>query len=282
MKMDVRKLLVLLAVGLGLMLPVAAQAATYRLPVRTATLAVSLDHYGEFANGVPVGAYEFCIDPPVLRVGWDAATNRMYNSYIMFNLQDYSQVPADATIYYSLYLATAWAPEGVEDFGASLMPWADTPVPEVSDFDWSEQVGQTMWSPILFSNNQTLHDTYGPSSVPSVSGPVYLGWLLIESPSGDFFGQSPIEIAGINNPYGMEGPHILVTTVPEPCSLICLGTACLSLGGLLSAAGKRRGRLSIIRPVSLLLLLAAAAIADDDMELNSEPGMPAETIQTVQ
>jgi len=223
-----RKLFALMSVvGLLLVLSMGAGATTYELPVRTATLAVQADHYGEFVDGVPAGPYEFWIDPPVLRVGRDASTNLMYNSYVMFDAAGFSQVPPEASIYYGLYLATAWVPSGVTYYQGSLAPWADTPVPELSDFDWSGQFGESMWSPEDMPVGQTLHFVYGPTAVPPVSSPTYMGWLLIP---GYLYGDAPVEIAGPSNPYGMASPHILVTVVPEPPALLCLGAGAVLLG----------------------------------------------------
>lgn len=260
--MDVRKLLVLI-IGMGLLaVPACAGATAYSLPVRTATLVVSSDHYREFADGRPVGPYEFYTDPQVLRVGVDTATNKVYESYVMFDAQEFLNVPDNDRIYYSLYLATMSAPTGVEYYYSGLMPDADSVVPEVSDFDFVAQIGEASWSPSKCWINETRHATCGPIPVPAVSGPIYFGWLLTANLSGP----APVEIAGIGNGYGVEGPHILVTTVPEPSSLACLGAALL-LGGL-HARARRRHLAALALVAALIMVAATSSIAD----LCSDPG----------
>lgn len=104
--MDVRKLLVLLIIGLILSgMPVCTQATTYKLPIKaTASLAMDASYYpAEWVENVP---YDSWINPSVLRVGYDAATNKVYDSALYFDWADLSFI-AQGT---PLALTFCWAP----------------------------------------------------------------------------------------------------------------------------------------------------------------------------
>jgi len=252
--MDVRKLLVLLLGGLGL-LPVCAGATTYILPVRaTASFAVDYASYPDWA--IRGASYDFYSSPSVLKVGYDSATHKMYDSAFYFDWSQLSIIPEGTPVTMTLHWAFV-SPSGNNWGCISYLSTADAHNPEPYDFDWFDPEGGLTPSPNIAQPDQWCVSSYGSLAHNNFT----MGYLLLG------FGQSTLtEVAGINNGLGYEAPYMLVTTVPEPSSLACLGTALL-LGGLRARARKRHlAALALV--VALVMVAATSSIAD----LCSDPG----------
>lgn len=220
----------LLLSGLVLVtMPASTRADTYKLPVRTATLAYDWENWHEFVNGEPVGTYNFQIDPSVLRVGSDPATHLMYESMVIFDWRELYVIPEGTVVQHmELYLTPASVPEEGFVDGAWTELSLDHSVPLVSDFDW--ELPLSIWG-------------FGASPTQPTALPIGYTFTIRHYGYGNetialYMGYPALEIAGLNNGLGLEAPYVLVTTVPEPSSLVGLGTAVLSLGGLVSAAKK--------------------------------------------
>lgn len=221
--MNARRLLAVLLVATALsLLSVCTQAATYRLPVRTATLVVSAedyDHVGE--PGVP---YELYIDPTVLKFGYNPSLNLVYESAIIFDWQECLAVP-ETTGVVTLHLEAASTPNVtccyIQDISAAHS------VPQATDFDWWNYKSGVI---VLWAFDPTIEyvNVIGDQTVP-LRNPInrYSGWILTSA----FCSNSVNE---------MVNPYVQVTTVPEPSSFTGLATAILALCGLL--AGRRSAR----------------------------------------
>ncbi|MCX6344830.1 MAG: PEP-CTERM sorting domain-containing protein [Armatimonadetes bacterium] len=288
--MNIRNIFGLLLITLVIfVLPICAGADTYRLPVRTATFAVPFDYYQGFVNGEPIGPYDFYIDPQTLRVGYDLSSGLVYESAIVFDWNEFPDFPEGTIAYANLHLTAVSPPSNAYCSMPEIFE-LDHSLPQRSDFDWLSHYGGDPESggiisvPFGFDPKEPNVHVFTDWPVKKRQG--YRGWILTTVGSTD----PMIDIAGINNSMGLEAPYILVTTVPEPTTALCLGTALFSLGGFLVGARKRQAWLLTICIVSLLSVMAIAVLADDDMELNSEPGggtravltsarMPVETAQ---
>lgn len=101
------------------------------------------------------------------------------------------------------------------------------------------------------------------------------GWTLTEAYGINDSGQ--IVGNGVN---ALGQSHaFLLTPVPEPSSVLCLGTALLSFAAVTRTKRRRTLILGAISVTSILILLTGAVIADEDVHImNSEPGVAALSI----
>ena len=257
-------MLYLLVFGL-LSLQVCAGAATYKLPVKTATFVIPFDYYQEFLNGEPAGPYEFYIDPPRLRAGYDLLSGLVYESAIIFDWSEFPEFPEGTIAYASLHLTAITLPLYDYDY---LMPELfdlDHSVPQPSDFDWLSQYGGGVISIGGFDPRQPDVQVFGGWPVHREAG--YRGWILTTAGTA----VPGIEIAGAANGLALEAPYILVTTVPEPSSAVCLVVAILSFGAISIRSSIRRRAAIGILSVAIPVLLAGLAMADDEVCYDSDP-----------
>jgi len=259
--MDVRKLLVLFFILGALALSVFADAATYRLPVRTATLAVQLGHYQEFVEGTPVGPYDCQPDPTTLRLGADAPFGLAYETAVVFDL---STIPEGVSFYATLHLSAIAAPAHTVCWTPEMF-WLTHPIPQLSDFDWLSRYDGWVSTINGFDPQVPEVDLFYGQPLHRKQG--YAGWILTT------YGSLPmVQFAGNNNDLGLDGPYMLLTPVPEPSSAMGLGAAFALLASLRIRPRKGHRVLSI-PPfiVGLVVLTSMVAFADDPINLNSEP-----------
>lgn len=250
--MDVRRLLVLLLVGLTL--PVCAGATTYKLPVTTATL--TFDARGLWsAGGEPLGDYTFEVDPPVLRACAQPLGSDWWMvsySMVVLDWRELDVIPDGTLGRMDLCLTSISSASSGQWSYLSL----DHIVPHVPDFvniggldSWEFDVGRAGATiiPLTFGS-------YYPLYSHSATDP---GWAI------PLFGVNGVlEIAGSNNGLGLEAPYILVTTVPETPPLLVVAVGLLSLCGLRVAMKGRRGVLAASLAAFMLLASSVGFCGD--------------------
>lgn len=202
-------------------------AATYRVPVSTATLIASQENWDRVGEpGVP---YELQINPATLRFGYDIPSGLVYESAIIFSWDDLAMIPAD-TGSLALHLPSISVVDESHCYIQDIS--VEHAAPEATDFDWWSGGSGVM---VLWAFDPSIADLpvfgEGLKSLRGKAGQ-YSGWVLTTA----FMGSGVNEMAGIGN--GSDGTYMLVTAVPEPSSLIGLGSG-LSLLGRLIALTRR-------------------------------------------
>jgi len=249
--MGVRKLLVMMLVCFALQ--TGGTAATYKVPVTaTASLAMDASYYpAELVENVP---YDFSANPSVLRVGYDAATNKVYDSALYLDWSSLGFIPEGTP----LALTFCWAPIAAADGNPAYFQCFSAIHllgPQPLDFDW--------WA-LTYSNG--LDPLQQPDRIPTMvwdwPRPASVGGVLLLG-----YQQAALtQIAGVGYGQGYEAPYVLVTTVPEPSGWLALGL--LTTGALCLAACRRSRGLAVVSAVVLALALAPA-FAD---EVGSDAG----------
>jgi hypothetical protein len=271
--MDARRLvLCLLTTTLTLAVPLPGRAATYKLPVESATLVVSAEDYLSISGpdlGVPYNLY---INPPVLRFGADASLGLVYESVVVFDWGELQSVPGGSIASAALFLTPISVPAGVASCSFVQGIEVDQLEPLASEFDWYGKLQGSGGGIVVL---QCFDPAVPGLSIYGASPPLptgYGGWIL--STLG--CGSAPVEIAGTNNGLGFEAPYMLVMTVPEPSCAICLVSAILPLGGLLCTGRRRMIRAATLATVGVVAVLAGTVLADEDIQVvDSEPGSAA-------
>lgn len=172
-------------------------------------------------------------------MGYDLSSGLVYESAIIFDWNEFPDFPEGTIAYANLHL-TAVSPLSNAYCSMPDIFELDHSLPQRSDFDWLSHYGGDSESggivSVPFGFDPKEPNVHVFTDWPVEKGQGYRGWILTTAGSAD----PMIDIAGINNGMGMEAPCILVTTVPEPSSLVGLGTVMLSFGGSASEAMRRR------------------------------------------
>ncbi|MBP6965033.1 MAG: PEP-CTERM sorting domain-containing protein [Armatimonadetes bacterium] len=204
-----------------------AIAATYDLPVvSTATLIVSQQNYSRLGEpGVP---HELLLNPQSLQFGYDAATDLVYESVIVFDRAELAPYSAAAG-WVDLHLTSVSMPTTNGGYGMWKLEQPHDAVADLSDF-----LGQRLFF------CEDVCAPYGAeysAYVDMLSAPEgYEAWIL-----SSFGSTTPAIVAGVGSSIDPGGPHMVLHVIPEPSSLVCLGLALSSLAGS-AASMRRRGR----------------------------------------
>jgi len=229
--------------GVGLSAP--AHAVIFKLPVSTATLAIRDVDYDSI--GQPGVTYLFEVDPAVLKVGYDAATHIIYETFIIFDRTELLQLPTEWQRV-SLYLTPLSYPAGTEEYVIQETESPTHAVVAPTDF----YLPRGMVGEQLVRIPSAYPTWLSPASLPTG----YVGWVL----TSWGFSDNILEIAGPQYGSRDQGPIVVVDVVPEPPAVIVLALGVCGLVGLVKS--KRRSQLTLAMLVAVAVVTGLSTPAN--------------------
>jgi hypothetical protein len=259
----------LLVVSLSMCVLQYASAASYQIPLRTATFAIDADEW-PYVGQLGV-SYALEVDPQVLQFGYDPMTGLYHETAIIVNWSDLLALPGTGGVVFGDLHLDSISFAGSTAFCLQSI-WVSHAIPEASDFAWVAQYGG------VIGINEVSADADGYSvPLPNQSVP-YIGFVLTMPNRED----APVQVAGMNNSQGLHAPYIEVTVVPEPSSGVSLALICTCAVIILLGLRKRRGVLLTILAIMCVVLGAQAVRSQEivDAILDSPPGTATRAVLT--